>query len=475
MSLTTLRLPRKAPARVLACGAYLKNTACLLDGDTVHTSPLHGDLANPEACAALEDSVERLLARACGQVDVVAHDLHPDFPSTRIALALAAQLGVPAVAVQHHHAHIAVVQAEHGLADEPVIGLALDGVGLGEDGTSWGGEVLAVRGGRYERTAHLPVLAMPGGDVAAREPWRMAASVLHALGRGEEIVSRYGARVGVSTARGVQAMLDRGLNCPRSSGAGRWFDAAAGALGLSVRQSHEAEAAMALEALATAWLGSEAGKQSGVAERALQMVPIKAQSTAIARAMASICNAEWRHLQGTSGHVGLLLSLSDAGLRQAQPEREVEECPSRSPPRDQPQPPFALSLSKGHAPPPFALSLSKGLPEPVEGTAPTLADLLPLLGSLFDATDSDAAAAHFHLTLAAALVAEARRAARERGARIVALGGGCFFNRVLCEAICNGLRAAGLQALRPRTVSCGDAGLALGQAWAAALRIASEN
>jgi hydrogenase maturation protein HypF len=421
MSLTTLQLPRKAPARVLACGAYLKNTACLLDGDTVHTSPLHGDLANPEACAALEDSVERLLARACGQVDAVAHDLHPDFPSTRIALALAAQLGVPAVAVQHHHAHIAVVQAEHGLADEPVIGLALDGVGLGEDGTSWGGEVLAVRGGRYERLAHLPVLALPGGDVAAREPWRMAASVLHALGRGEEIVSRYGARVGVSSARGVQAMLVRGLNCPRSSGAGRWFDAAAGALGLSVRQSHEAEAAMALEALAAAWLAA------------------------------------------------------DAGLRQAQPEREVEECPPHSPARGQPQPPFAPSLSKGHAQSPFALSLSKGLPEPVEGPAPTVADLLPLLGSLFDATDSGAAAAHFHLALAAALVAEARRAARDRGARIVALGGGCFFNRVLCEAICDGLRAAGLQALRPRTVSCGDAGLALGQAWAAALRIASEN
>jgi hydrogenase maturation factor HypF (carbamoyltransferase family) len=494
MSLTTLRLPREAPARVLACGAYLKNTACLLDGDTVHSSPLHDDLSDPGACAALEDSVERLLERARGPIDAVAHDLHPDFHSTRVALALAAQLGVPAVAVQHQHAHIAVVQAEQGLADEPVIGLALDGVGLGEDGTSWGGEVLMVRGGGCERVAHLPALALPGGDVAAREPWRMAASVLHALGRGDEIVSRYGDVVGVATARGVQAMLDRGLNCPRSSGAGRWFDAAAGALGLSVRQGHEAEAAMALEALAATCLAAglrQAQPERGAEERGDRNTLRTTPSFALGLSKGCASPDE-----GVS-----------AGLRQAQPERGEEECPPAGPakvqtrsPLDTPPPfalslskghtsppfalsqskghtppPFALSLSKGHTPPPFALSLSKGLPEPVEGPAPALADLLPLLGSLFDAPDTAAAAAHFHLALAAAFVAEARRAAHERGACIVALGGGCFINRVLCEAICDGLRAAGLQALRPRTVSCGDAGLALGQAWASALRIASEN
>ena len=173
----TAALPTAAPARVLACGAFLKNRALRLDGARFAWSAPHGDLGEPDACAALDASVETLLAH--GGIDAVAHDLHPDFHSTRLALALAERLGVPAVGVQHHHAHIAAVIAEHGLA-EPVIGIALDGVGLGTDGQAWGGELLWVDGGagahRWERVAHLQPLALPGGDVAAREPWRLAIS-----------------------------------------------------------------------------------------------------------------------------------------------------------------------------------------------------------------------------------------------------------------------------------------------------------
>ncbi len=141
-------LPRAAPARVLACGAFLKNTACLLDGQQVHWSPLHDDLSTPEACVALEASLDALVAAAPGPVDAVAHDLHPDFHSTRIARRWAERLRVPAIEVQHHHAHVGVVQAEHGWRDDALIGLALDGVGLGTDGTAWGGELLRVRGAR---------------------------------------------------------------------------------------------------------------------------------------------------------------------------------------------------------------------------------------------------------------------------------------------------------------------------------------
>lgn len=244
------RLPQAAPARVLAVGAWLKNTACLLDGDVVHWSPLHGDLATPEACLALEASVCELVAQAGGRVDAVAHDLHPDFESTRLAVALAADLGVPAVPVQHHHAHIGVLQAEQGRCDS-VIGLALDGVGLGSDGTAWGGELLQVAGAAWQRLAHLSPLGLPGGDVAAREPWRMAAAAMHALGRGDEITSRFAPVVGTMLASGVQTLLARGLNCPPTTSAGRWFDAMAGLLGLSVRQAAEAEAAIALERAAT--------------------------------------------------------------------------------------------------------------------------------------------------------------------------------------------------------------------------------
>lgn len=248
-------LPRPAPARVLAVGAWLKNTACLLDGTTVHWSPLHGDLGTPEACLALDASVQALLGQAGWRVDAVAHDLHPDFESTRLAVAVAERLAVPAIAVQHHHAHVGVVQAERGSV-APAIGLALDGVGLGQDGTAWGGELLQVAGARWQRLAHLSPLALPGGDIAAREPWRLAAALLHALGRGDEIELRLAPVVGEALASGVRKLLERRVNCPLTTSAGRWFDAIAGLLGLSVRQSQEAEAAMALERAAAQWLAA---------------------------------------------------------------------------------------------------------------------------------------------------------------------------------------------------------------------------
>ena len=365
-------LPQAPPARVLACGAFLKNRAARLAGDRLAWSALHGDLGTPEACRALDDSAEALLAQ--GDVDAIAHDLHPDFHSTRLALELAARLGVPAIGVQHHHAHIAAVIAEAGL-EGPVIGIALDGVGLGTDGTAWGGELLWVDGGtrahRWERVAHLHPIALPGGDVAAREPWRLAAAVLHALGRGGEIESRFADAVPALTARGLKTMLDRGLNCPASTGAGRWFDAAAGALGLSVRQAFEAEAAIALEQLA------------------MQALPAGAQAA------------------------------------------------------------------------PFA---------------PTL-DLRGVVAELFDVPRGDdatraRAALRFHHALADGLAEAALRAAGERGCDTVVFGGGCFLNRVLSERLAMRLQAGGLAVHAPGQAPCGDAGLALGQAWAAACRVA---
>ena len=181
LPLVRQQLPAAAPARVLACGAWLKNTACLLEGDAVFMSPLHGDLGTPEARGALLDSVARLQLQASGPIEAVAHDLHPDFFSTEMAQQLAQKLGVPAIAVQHHHAHIAQVQAQHA-PGQALLGWALDGVGLGTDLTAWGGELLLVQDFSFERVDHLPPLHLPGGDVAAREPWRMAVAALHRLG-----------------------------------------------------------------------------------------------------------------------------------------------------------------------------------------------------------------------------------------------------------------------------------------------------
>jgi hydrogenase maturation protein HypF len=242
---TVIRLCHPGPS-VLACGAWLKNTVCVTRGNEAHVSQLIGDLGTPEACRILEQSVARLCDELDVQPEIVAHDLHPDFFSSQFAQTFAAQRGLPVIAVQHHHAHIAALCAEHGIG-EPVLGLALDGVGLGTDGTPWGGELLRVAGADFQRVGHLSPLAMPGGDRAAQEPWRMAAAALFKSGRGNQIAQRFPMQVGAAT---ITTMLQRGLNCPATSSMGRLFDAAAGLLGVSEVQAFEAQAAIALQSLA---------------------------------------------------------------------------------------------------------------------------------------------------------------------------------------------------------------------------------
>ena len=166
---------------VLALGAYLKNSICVLKGSEAFLSQHIGSLDNASTIGFLEETVSHLLGILDVTPDLIAHDLHPDFHSTRLAQRLAAEWGVPAVAVGHHHAHIAAICAEHRL-DEPLLGLAIDGVGLGPDGGLWGGELLRVDGDDCRRLGHLLPLCLPGGDRAAREPWRMAASALEACG-----------------------------------------------------------------------------------------------------------------------------------------------------------------------------------------------------------------------------------------------------------------------------------------------------
>jgi hydrogenase maturation protein HypF len=242
-----VRLAGKGPS-VVATGGWFKNTACVTRGDEAFVTPHIGDLDNAPTCEALERAVGHLTGILEIAPDAVAHDLHPDFFSTRLAGELASRWSVPAIGVQHHHAHVAAVAAEHRV-ETAVLGLALDGVGLGTDGTAWGGELLLVERGTFARLGHLAALGLPGGDRAAREPWRMAASVLARGGRSGEIARRFADE---PAAAMVSTMLARGVRVPATTSAGRWFDAAAGVLGVSRRMAFEGQAAMQLEGLAEA-------------------------------------------------------------------------------------------------------------------------------------------------------------------------------------------------------------------------------
>lgn len=349
----TIVLPRPLPP-ALGVGAFLKNTVCTVAGTKALISPAIGNLDSAEAIGDFEAAVGRMRDAMASPPRVIGHDLHPDFYSTRWAQAQE----IPALAVQHHHAHIAAVAAEHGV-DGPLIGLALDGFGLGPGNQSWGGELLWVDGPDWRRLGHLAPLPQPGGDIAARQPWRMAAAALFRLGRGAEIAVRFAA---LPQAARLAEVMARRLNCPETSSAGRLFDAACGLLGIHPIAEFEGQAPMALEAL-------------------VRRPHILANGWTI-----------------------------DNGVL----------------------------------------------------------DCLPLLAEIgrCEATDG---ADLFHGTLIAALAQWAEQAAEATGISMVAMGGGCFFNRVLREGLTDALAAAGLRPLLPKAASPGDPGVSLGQAWVAAM------
>jgi hydrogenase maturation protein HypF len=169
-------LKHRAPS-ILACGAALKNTICLTRNDQAFLSQHIGDLDNPRTYAFFRQTIDHLKQILSITPEIIAHDLHPDYLSTRYALEQPLE-GPPRIAVQHHHAHIVSCMAENRI-DGPVIGLALDGAGYGEDGNIWGGEILIADAAAFTRAAHLAYAPMPGGEAAIKAPWRMATSYLY--------------------------------------------------------------------------------------------------------------------------------------------------------------------------------------------------------------------------------------------------------------------------------------------------------
>jgi hydrogenase maturation protein HypF len=224
-----------AARHVLALGAELKSTIAVAKAAMVVASHHIGDLEHLATYRSFRQAIGHLCALYGVVPEVVACDLHPEYLSSK----LAAELDLPLVAVQHHHAHVAACMVEHGRTD-PVVALAFDGLGYGTDGSMWGGEVLVADLHGFERVGHLRPAPMPGGVAAIREPWRMAA-----VWAGAEAVSD----VDPAAMAAVLDLAARGHG-PVTTSVGRLFDAVAALLGGRQRVSYEGQAAIELEALA---------------------------------------------------------------------------------------------------------------------------------------------------------------------------------------------------------------------------------
>ncbi|MDQ5828741.1 MAG: carbamoyltransferase HypF [Actinomycetota bacterium] len=248
-----LRVAEGFGQHTLACGGELKNTFCVAKEGHTFLSHHIGDLENYETLRSFQEGVEHYCRLFDVQPELVAHDLHPEYLSTKYARELE-ETGLPAVGVQHHHAHIASCLADNERPSaESVIGVALDGTGYGTDGAVWGGEFLegSIETG-FVRRAHLEYAPMPGGTAAIREPWRMAIAQLVSLYGEEEVLKLpLGAvrRSGERNVRLIARLVEHGLNTPPTSSAGRLFDAVAALVGVpgSRRTTYEGQAAVELE------------------------------------------------------------------------------------------------------------------------------------------------------------------------------------------------------------------------------------
>ena len=240
-----LELGRTYKTSVLAVGAELKNTFCMTKGSQAFVSHHVGDLENVATLEAFEEGIAHFREMFDVEPAAVARDLHPDYLASRYAVAS----GLPEVVVQHHHGHVASVLADAGYYEGKVIGVAFDGAGLGDDGAVWGGEFLVADLAGYERAAHLKYVPLPGGDAAAREPWRMALAWLREL-YGDDALRRplpFLDDIPEGRREMVLEAAAKGVNAPPTSSMGRLFDAVAALAGLRNFVNYEGQAALEFE------------------------------------------------------------------------------------------------------------------------------------------------------------------------------------------------------------------------------------
>jgi len=236
---------------LLACGASLKSTFCLTRGKEAFVSQHIGSLVNLESLDFYRESIYHLQKLLQVTPEAVVCDLHPDYLSTQYAVSQ----DLPLYRVQHHHAHAVAVMAEHGI-EEKVLALILDGSGLGDDNTLWGGEVLEADCRQYKRLASLDSMLLPGGDAAAEAPWRMGLSLLH---NGNIASCKAPALESIDKIKRqvLTQMMEQKFNCPVTTSCGRLFDGIAALLGVCLEMDYEGQAAMELESLAIRAMGKE--------------------------------------------------------------------------------------------------------------------------------------------------------------------------------------------------------------------------
>jgi hydrogenase maturation protein HypF len=242
----SLPLPAPGTSRpLLACGAQLKNTFCVARGERAWVGHHVGDLQNYETLRSFIDGIDHFQRLFAVAPEIVVHDLHPEYLSTKYALE---RDGVALVGAQHHHAHLAACLAEHG-EPGPAVGAIFDGSGYGTDGTVWGGEILYGDASGFSRLGSLAPVRLPGGERAVHEPWRMACSWLRALtGDEPELPPALAGHVDARSWRQVGQLVAHGVSSPITSSVGRLFDAVAALCGIWPRVSYEGQAAIELEA-----------------------------------------------------------------------------------------------------------------------------------------------------------------------------------------------------------------------------------
>ncbi|MCX7117349.1 MAG: carbamoyltransferase HypF, partial [Legionellales bacterium] len=237
-----IKLPHSIPS-TLALGAHLKNTFCITRHDEAFVSQHMGSLDNKETIEFLHESLTHWMRFLDVKIERIACDLHPDFYTSQ----LADTYNLMVVPVQHHHAHLASVAAEHHLL-KPALGLALDGYGYGTNAGAWGGELLLLDNANAERIGSFLPLPLPSGELAVREPWRMAASILHQLGLNHLIVKLFADKPHASL---LAELFKSQRSMPFTSSCGRLFDAASALLGINTMSEDEGQAAARLESLVT--------------------------------------------------------------------------------------------------------------------------------------------------------------------------------------------------------------------------------